>query len=69
VKASELLEGGVVGIPYHARANYWESVGYLAFFDEEQFFAGGNWRFDPAMAGGGVLMDGSTHWTRPLTMW
>ena len=66
---SELLEGGAIGIPYHAMANYWESAGYSTFFDEEHFFAGGNWRFDPTQAGGGALMDGATHWTRPLSMW
>ena len=28
-----------------------------------------HWRYDPAQAGGGVLMDGATHWVRPLRTW
>ena len=68
LKAKEVLESGLVGQPYHAFANYWEAVGFSTFFDEAHFFPG-NWRFDPEKAGGGVLMDGATHWVRPLTMW
>lgn len=68
-KAKELLLSGEVGRPYHILANYWEAVGFTTFLDEEHFFAGGNWRFDPQKAGGGLLMDGAMHWARPLTMW
>lgn len=28
-----------------------------------------HWRCDPSKVGGGVLMDGATHWVRPLRMW
>ena len=28
-----------------------------------------HWRYEPAKAGGGVLMDGATHWVRPLRTW
>ena len=28
-----------------------------------------HWRFDLAKSGGGVLMDGATHWIRPLKLW
>ena len=28
-----------------------------------------DWVFDPAVSGGGVLMEGTTHWVRPLRMW
>ena len=69
MKTKELLEAGTIGQPYHAMANYWEAVGYTTFFDEDYFFAEGNWRFDPQKAGGGILMDGATHWVRPLSMW
>ncbi len=69
VRAGELVASGTVGEPYHALANYWEAIGYNTFLDEAHFFAGGNWRFDPEKAGGGVLIDGATHWARPLTMW
>ncbi|MDA0708694.1 MAG: Gfo/Idh/MocA family oxidoreductase [bacterium] len=27
------------------------------------------WRYDMAMAGGGITMDGGAHWIRPLRMW
>ena len=28
-----------------------------------------HWRFDLAKSGGGILMDGVTHWIRPLKLW
>ena len=28
-----------------------------------------HWRYEPAKAGGGVPMDGATHWVRPLRVW
>ena len=28
-----------------------------------------HWRFDRAKSGGGILMDGMTHWVRPLRIW
>lgn len=68
-RAGQLLESGVIGRAYHALANYWEAVGFTTFLDEAHFFAGGNWRFDPEKAGGGLLMDGATHWVHPLTIW
>lgn len=67
VKAGELLKEGAIGKPYYAMSNYWEAIGFSTFLDRENFFT--NWRFDPVIAGGGILMDGMTHWTRPLTMW
>jgi len=67
VKASDLLKEGTIGKPFHAMANYWEAIGYSTFLGRENFFT--NWRFDPVTAGGGILMDGMTHWTRPLTLW
>ncbi len=67
MKASDLLKEGTIGKPFHAMANYWEAIGYSTFLDRENFFT--NWRFDPVTAGGGILMDGMTHWIRPLTLW
>ena len=69
VKTRELLQQGVIGRPYFAKANYWESLGSATFLDESHFDAGGNWRFDPSLSGGGVLIDGATHWVRPLRLW
>ena len=71
MKAKELLDSGAIGTPYFVQGNYWESIGQETFFDdlEGQLDAGGNWRYDPALAGGGVLMDGCTHWIRPMRLW
>lgn len=71
MKAKELLEGGDIGKAYFVQANYWESFGQATFLEnlEEQMEAGGNWRFQPELSGGGVLMDGATHWVRPLRIW
>lgn len=71
LKAKELLEGGDIGKAYFVQANYWESFGQATFLEnlEEQMEAGGNWRFQPELSGGGVLMDGATHWVRPLRIW
>lgn len=30
---------------------------------------GDHWRYDKARSGGGVLVDGATHWIRPLRIW
>jgi hypothetical protein len=71
LKAKELLESGAIGKPYFVQANYWESFGQATFLDdlEEQMEAGGNWRFQPELSGGGVMIDGATHWVRPMRIW
>lgn len=30
---------------------------------------GDHWRYNKARSGGGVLVDGATHWIRPLRIW
>lgn len=67
----ELLELGAIGRPYFAQANYWESIGQETFLEdlEDQMSEGGNWRYDPELSGGGILMDGCTHWLRPMRIW
>ena len=71
VKAKELLDSGAIGRPYFVQANYWESIGRVTFLEdlEDHLNAGGNWRYDPQQSGGGVLMDGCTHWVRPMRLW
>lgn len=71
LKAKELLESGAVGEPYYVQGNYWESFGQATFLEdlEDQLSAGGNWRYDPHSSGGGILMDGCTHWIRPMRIW
>ena len=39
------------------------------FFQAESVRESSHWRFDPAKAGGGIMMDGATHWIRPLRVW
>ena len=67
----ELLESGAIGKPYFVQANYWESFGQATFLEdlEGQMEAGGNWRYQPELSGGGILMDGATHWVRPMRIW
>ena len=71
LKAKELLESGAIGKPYFVQANYWESFGQATFLEdlEGQMEAGGNWRYQPELSGGGILMDGATHWVRPMRIW
>ena len=71
MKTKELLDSGAIGRPYFVQANYWESIGQATFLEdlEGQLNAGGNWRYDPQLSGGGVLMDGCTHWVRPMRIW
>ena len=69
VKAKRLIESGVIGEPYYAKASYWESVGSETFLDEGELATAGTWRYDPEKSGGGILMDGATHWIRPLRLW
>ena len=38
-------------------------------FDPYWFRGARPWRFDQARTGGGVVIDGSSHWLRPLRMW
>lgn len=69
-KASQLLKEGTIGETYFAQANYWESIGRDMFNLEDATRRHiSHWRYDPVKAGGGVLMDGATHWIRPLRTW
>lgn len=69
-KAAELIDAGVIGTPYFAKANYWESTNNAFIEDINIHFNDGeNWRFDREQVGGGCLIDGGTHWVRPLRKW
>ncbi|MFZ1753064.1 MAG: Gfo/Idh/MocA family oxidoreductase [Caldilineaceae bacterium] len=58
----ELIESGTIGEIITARAFFGGPV---------RPGSGGPrpWRYDLAMAGGGITMDGGAHWIRPLRMW
>jgi len=61
VKVQQLIQEGAVGEIITARAFFggWASTGW-----------GENpWRFDKAITGGGITIDGGAHWIRPLRMW
>jgi UDP-N-acetyl-2-amino-2-deoxyglucuronate dehydrogenase len=58
----ELIQAGAIG----------EIITARAFFGGPARPSDGGprpWRYDMAMAGGGITMDGGAHWIRPLRMW
>ena len=63
VKAKEAIEEGLIGDIITARA------AYVAEFDDYWFKQGHDWRFKQGRTGGGVTVDGGSHWIRPLRMW
>ena len=63
VKAAEVIESGAIGEIITARAAFtYEFDPY--WFDEEK-----PWRYQKSRAGGGITIDGGSHWIRPLRMW
>eukprot|EP01047_Picozoa_sp_COSAG01_P034224 COSAG01_NODE_2561_length_7452_cov_9.383925_4_plen_354_part_00 len=54
-----LLQRGVIGEVISARANFWGGAGG---------FEAGQWRAN-IEGGGGVVVDGGTHYVRPLRLW
>ena len=63
VKARELIQQGAVGEIITARA------AFVCEFDEFWFKGGRPWRNQKARTGGGIAIDGGSHWIRPLRMW
>eukprot|EP01050_Picozoa_sp_SAG11_P012843 SAG11_NODE_1455_length_4878_cov_3.119063_4_plen_612_part_00 len=55
----EMLEAGAVGEVLTARAHFYGGTGG---------FEAGTWRSD-IEGGGGIVVDGGTHYTRPLRLW
>jgi UDP-N-acetyl-2-amino-2-deoxyglucuronate dehydrogenase len=62
VTAKGLVECGAIGRIVTARAS--------AYFPPLPDYYGGDqpWRFDKRVAGGGIVIDGCSHWIRPLRM-
>jgi len=58
----EMIQSGAIGEIITARAVFGGPAGPSS---------GGPrpWRYDLALAGGGITMDGGAHWIRPLRMW
>ena len=63
VKAKALIDAGAVGDLITARA------AYAAEFDAYWFKDRKPWRYEKGRTGGGVVIDGGSHWIRPLRMW
>lgn len=65
VLAKELIDEGAIGELITARAAFtFEMDPY--FFNEE---GERPWRYDRGQTGGGIAIDGGSHWLRPLRMW
>ncbi len=63
VRAAELIEEGAIGEVVTARA------AFVCEFDTYWFPDARAWRLDRGRTGGGIVIDGGSHWMRPLRMW
>ncbi|MCZ6636072.1 MAG: Gfo/Idh/MocA family oxidoreductase [bacterium] len=63
VKAQEMIEAGAIGEIITARA------AFIYEFDEYWFKEERPWRYNREQTGGGITIDGGSHWIRPLRMW
>jgi predicted dehydrogenase len=63
VRAGELINAGAIGDVITARA------AFIVQFDEYWFPDRKAWRYDRDRTGGGICIDGGSHWIRPLRMW
>ena len=63
VKAKEMIEAGAIGDIITARA------AFIYEFDEYWFKEKRPWRYETERTGGGITIDGGSHWIRPLRMW
>jgi UDP-N-acetyl-2-amino-2-deoxyglucuronate dehydrogenase len=63
VKARELITSGAIGDVITARA------AFVMAYDPYWFAGRRPWRFDRDRCGGGIAIDGGSHWIRPLRMW
>ena len=61
-KVQELIQVGAIGEIITARAFFGGPVGNRSSGPRP-------WRYDLALAGGGITIDGGAHWLRPLRMW
>ena len=63
LKAKEVVESGAIGDVITARA------AFVYEFDEYWFKEDKPWRFEKRRTGGGITIDGGSHWIRPLRLW
>ena len=65
-RAREAIEAGAIGQPIAARARFTNTPRRDFFLDPEDARP---WRFNAHRTGGGIVIDGGSHWIRPLRMW
>ena len=63
VQAKEWIGRGAIGEIITARA------AFVYAFDEYWFKEAKPWRYEKGRTGGGITIDGGSHWIRPLRMW
>ncbi len=61
IEVKRMIDDGVIGDVITARAFFGGAAGPR--------IAEKPWRFDKSVAGGGICIDGGSHWIRPLRMW
>ena len=66
VRAQEAIASGAIGEPITARATFANSTRRDVFAEPGEARP---WRFDARRTGGGIVIDGGSHWIRPLRMW
>ena len=66
VRAREAIQAGAIGEPIAARARFANNPRRDFFLDPEEARP---WRFNAVRSGGGIVIDGGSHWIRPLRMW
>jgi len=66
VRAKELIDEGRIGELITARAVYTEASHDERYRSKEQ---NDEWRNQAKLAGGGIALDGGSHWIRPLRIW
>ena len=63
VQAKQLIEDGRIGEIITARA------AFIYEFDAYWFKEARPWRYEKQRTGGGITIDGGSHWIRPLRIW
>ena len=63
VEAKKHIEAGTIGDIITARA------AFVYAFDDYWFKEEKPWRYEKGRTGGGITIDGGSHWIRPLRMW
>lgn len=61
VKVQQLIREGAIGEVIMAEAFFGGQVG--------SGWGGNPWRYNKAITGGGICIDGGSHWIRPLRIW